>query len=239
MKVLLTNDDGITAPGIAALEEAVAAFATVWVVAPDRGYSGCGHQVTNHSPLSVTEISERHFRVNGTPADCARLGVVEIVPDVDWVLSGVNAGGNLGADIWMSGTVAATREATWLGKRSIALSQYIRSDRPRDWAKTAAMARRVIRELIERDCPSSHYWNVNFPDVDTPVEQIKIVDVFPEPKHLEVGYVKTHEGYAFQGDYRNRPRTAGSDVSVCFDDGDIAVACVSAIAMARVENDRS
>ena len=240
MHLLLTNDDGIDAPGLAALESAVAGFdfvQRVTVVAPDRGYSGCGHQVTNYSPLQVEETSPRHFKVFGTPADCTRLGLLQLASDVDVVLSGVNAGGNLGVDIYMSGTVAAIREAAWLGKPGIAISQYIRRDRERDWQKSAAMAARVFERLHPTVAAAASesvggvcdaFWNVNLPDVDTPAEETELVDAFPEPKHLGVDFVEQGDGsYRVESDYRNRPRTVGSDVSHCFG-GDISISRVPA-----------
>jgi 5'-nucleotidase len=176
-------------------------------------------------------MGDRRFKVDGTPADCARLGIRQLVDQIDWVISGVNAGGNLGVDLWMSGTVAAAREATWLGRRAISISQYMRRDRPRDWDKTAALTERVVRKLIESELPVDSHWNVNLPDVDTSVSDIEIVNAHPEPRHLEVDYIKTEDGYRYQGDYRQRPRSKGSDVAVCFDDGNIAVSLVTATAM--------
>ncbi|MBC7817459.1 MAG: 5'/3'-nucleotidase SurE, partial [Planctomycetaceae bacterium] len=122
MKFLLTNDDGIDAPGLRLLAEIAREFGEVIVVAPDGVRSGCGHQVTNDRPLALTNVRPGEFACDGTPADCARLGLKHIAADVDWVLSGVNDGGNLGIDVYMSGTVAAVREAVLLGKPGIALS---------------------------------------------------------------------------------------------------------------------
>jgi len=231
MHVLLTNDDGIDAPGIAALEMAVGELAKVTVVAPDRGYSGCGHQVTSHGGIRVEQIAPRHFKVSGTPADCTRLAITEIAPDIDWVLSGVNYGGNLGVDLWMSGTAAAAREAVWLGKPAIALSQYVRRDRERDWSKTQEIARRTIEALWRRKPSQGYFWNVNFPDVDTPSDQIEMIDAFPETRHMLVDFqcesTADAKVFTYNGDYRNRPQTPGSDVNVCFG-GAIAVSQVSA-----------
>lgn len=240
MHLLLTNDDGIDAPGLAALETAVARFDFVQrltVVAPDRGYSGCGHQVTNYSPLHVDETSARHFKVFGTPADCTRLALRHLAPDADLVLAGVNAGGNLGVDIYMSGTVAAIREAAWLGKPGIAISQYIRRDRERDWEKSADMAARVFERLHSVVSATDNggerggghaFWNVNLPDVDTSADETEIVEAFPEPLHLGVDFLDQGDGaYRVESDYRNRPRVVGSDVSVCFG-GAISISKISA-----------
>ena len=140
MHVLLTNDDGIDAPGLAALEGALSALATVSVVAPQQCYSGCGHRVTSHHAVRVEQLAERRFKVHGTPADCTRLALAELAPDVDWVVGGINDGGNLGVDVLMSGTVAAVREASWLGKPGIAISQFARRDRSRARHRAGAAA---------------------------------------------------------------------------------------------------
>ena len=92
MKLLLTNDDGIEAPGLCVLEQVAQEFGEVVVVAPDRHLSGCSHQVTTHQPLRITEQAANRFAVGGTPADCVRLGLLHVAPDADWVFSGVNDG---------------------------------------------------------------------------------------------------------------------------------------------------
>lgn len=219
MNFLLTNDDGIDAPGIAALESALQGIGTITVVAPNQGYSGCGHQVTR-GPIRVEKLDERRFKVFGTPADCARLGVTKLAPETQVVLSGINEGGNLGVDIYMSGTVAAVREAAWLGVPGIAFSQYIKAERPRNWEKSAAMARRVLEELRDQLEETTSFWNVNFPDVDTPVSQLRSISTFAEPKHMPVGFEEVAPGnFELRSDYRNRDRVSGSDVEVCFGGG--------------------
>ena len=112
MRILLTNDDGIDAPGLAALRDAAAVLGgDLVVVAPAECHSGCGHRVTTDRAIRVEELARGRFRVGGTPADCVRIAVAQLVPDAALVLSGINAGGNLGADVHHSGTVAAAREA--------------------------------------------------------------------------------------------------------------------------------
>lgn len=216
MNLLLTNDDGIDAPGIAALEAALDGFGTLTVAAPNEGYSGCGHQVTR-GPIRFEDVGERRFKVFGTPADCVRVGLTKLAPNTDVVLSGVNEGGNLGVDLYMSGTVAAVREAAWLGTPGIAFSQYVRADRTRDWEKTAAMTRRIFEELLGQLKETTHFWNVNFPDVDPPVTELKSISTFAEPNHMQVGFEEVEQNsFALRSDYRNRARIEGSDVEVCF-----------------------
>ena len=120
-RILVSNDDGIDAPGLQALREAAEQFGEVTVVAPEAGLSGCSHQVTTDQPLRISLRELGRFSINGMPADCVRVGLQHLQPDTAWVLSGINAGGNLGADVHYSGTVAAVREAVlhgWPGETS-------------------------------------------------------------------------------------------------------------------------
>lgn len=225
MHVLLTNDDGVDAPGLAALERAVQAFATTTIVAPHQGYSGCGHRVTNHEPIRVDRLDSNRFKVFGTPADCTRLGLRQFAPQADLVLAGVNDGANLGVDVYMSGTVAAVREAVWLGTPGIAFSQYVHQNRPRQWDRCESMVS-IVWERLKEDLagqPTPQLWNVNFPDVDRPVPELAILQAQLDPSHLHVDFAAvSDDAFAYRGDYRNRPHVTGSDVDVCFG-GDISV----------------
>lgn len=228
MHFLLTNDDGIEAPGLAALHAAFAKLGEVTIIAPNRGYSGCGHQVTYRETLQVEELGDRHFRVHGSPADCVRVGLTALARDVDIVLSGINEGGNMGVDVYMSGTVAAVREAVWLGTPGLAFSQYFRAERQRDWEKATQMALQTFESLRNR-IDSDSFWNANFPDVDTPAEELKIEETFVEPSHMPVGFErKDTTTFALLSDYRNRARSAGSDVEQTMGKGAISVSRVSA-----------
>src|SRR5215831_18514476 len=109
MRLLLTNDDGIDAPGLQALRTAAILLGDPVIVAPVEGLSGCSHRITTHRPMRVEERGLGRFAVEGTTADCVRVGLNGITPDAAWVLSGINAGVNLCADVWHSGTVAAVR----------------------------------------------------------------------------------------------------------------------------------
>ena len=214
------------------MRDAFAATHQVTIVAPDREYSGCGHQVTNHAAIRVESLGQRCFKVYGTPADCARVALTKLATDADWLLSGINDGGNMGVDLYMSGTVAAAREATWLGVPAIAFSQYSDRNRDRDWPKSTRMSERVWEYLHQGRTPSSappdHFWNVNLPDVDTAAEKLEICETFTEPLHLGVDFSQDSGQYRFQSDYRNRPRTEGSDVSVCFG-GHVAITRIRAV----------
>src|SRR4029453_7425247 len=121
--VVLTNDDGIHAPGLAALERALAELGDVYVVAPEREQSTCGHALTLHRPLRPHQLGERRFAVNGTPADCVNLAVLGFLPAPPvLIVSGINHGANLGEDVTYSGTIAAAMEGTILGVPSVAVS---------------------------------------------------------------------------------------------------------------------
>mgnify|MGYP003394915004 CR=1 FL=1 len=123
VKILLTNDDGVGAPGLVALEGIFSGDPIV--IAPDRHLSGCSHAVTTwQGSIRAEQRGPRLWAIEGTPADCVRLGLDRLAADADLVIAGINPGGNLGADIYYSGTVAAAREAAFHGKRGIAVSHY-------------------------------------------------------------------------------------------------------------------
>src|SRR5438876_445357 len=137
MRLILTNDDGISAPGLGALLAAAVRLGDPVVAAPTDALSGCSHRVTTSGPIHITQPEPGRYAVAGTPADCVRVALHTLAPDAAWVLSGINEGGNLGADVWHSGTVAAVREAVLHGWPGVALSQYHRRGRPIDWDRAA------------------------------------------------------------------------------------------------------
>jgi 5'-nucleotidase len=166
-RVLLTNDDGIDAPGIKVLEDAAATIAReVWVVAPEHDQSGVSHSISLHHPLRVSTRTSRKFGVSGTPGDCVAIAVQELLKDTppDLILSGVNRGSNLGVETVFSGTVGAAMAGMLLGVRSIALSQVFTSPNPIRWDTASALAPRVLRQLAEMEWPEGCCMNVNFPD---------------------------------------------------------------------------
>ena len=166
-RVLLTNDDGIDAPGIRVLEEAAATIAReVWVVAPEQDQSGVSHSISLHHPLRVSERSPRRFGVSGTPGDCVAVAVLQLMRDSPpaLILSGINAGSNLGVETVFSGTVGAAMTGMLLGFRSIALSQVFTRPHPIRWDTASALAPKVLRDLAQLDWPEGCCLNVNFPD---------------------------------------------------------------------------
>ncbi|MBM3488173.1 MAG: 5'/3'-nucleotidase SurE [Alphaproteobacteria bacterium] len=167
-RILVTNDDGIHAPGLKVLETIARTLSRdVWVVAPESEQSASGHSLTLTGPLRIRRISERRFAVNGTPTDSVLLAIKRIVrgkaPEL--VLSGVNSGGNLGEDITYSGTVAAAMEGTLLGIPAIALSQMRRSGHPIHWGTAAEHGAAIVERLCAAGFPRNVLINVNFPDV--------------------------------------------------------------------------
>lgn len=195
------------------------------MVAPSHACSGCGHQTTTDRELLLSCRVDGCYHVDGSPVDCIRLGLMSLELDVDWVLSGINDGANMGVDIFMSGTVAAVREAALLGKPAIALSQYRRGPAVRDWATTTRMTARVLEVLLRRPLPRGAFWNVNLPDVadaDAPA----IVSCPLDPHPLPVRYNRDEASYRYAGAYHQRRRTAGSDVDTCLS-GNIAISLVT------------
>ena len=164
MHILVTNDDGIQAPGILALAVALRELGQVTVVAPDRERSAVGHSLTLHSPLRVFELRDGFYAVDGTPTDCVNMGIHSLLPiRPDLVVSGVNHGPNLGDDITYSGTVAAAMEATLMGIPAIAVSLAI-FDHGGHFPAAAAVAVRVARQVMANGLPADTFLNVNVPN---------------------------------------------------------------------------
>lgn len=216
MKFLLTNDDGIDAPGLAALEEALRPLADCVVVAPDLHHSGCSHQATTHRPLTLSQHSDRRYSLDGTPVDCTRVGLVHLARDCEWVISGINAGGNLGADVYHSGTVAAAREAALLGGRGIAVSQYVRRELPIDWQLSARWTARVVANLVNFYLEPGIVWNVNLPHLEAGSAPPEVVFCQLDPHPLPVDFQVDGNRLLYYGRYQDRQRESGRDVERCF-----------------------
>lgn len=166
-RILVTNDDGIHAPGLKVLERIAKSLSPdVWVIAPESEHSGASHSLTLRRPLQINKISARKFAVSGTPSDCTLIAVNHIIKDrrPDIVLSGVNRGANLGEDVLYSGTVAAAMEGAMLGIPAIAFSQ-VRVKDKLHWETAAAFAPEVIRKLTSLAWPKGVLMSVNFPGV--------------------------------------------------------------------------
>lgn len=217
MRILLTNDDGIEAAGLEALAAAARSLGgDAVVVAPAEPHSGCGHRVTTGRPLVAEEVAPGRFRVHGTPADCVRLALAELAPDVGLVLSGINAGGNLGADIHHSGTVAAAREAALHGRAAVAASQYHRRGATIDWERSATWFERVLAVLWRRPAGVGEFWNVNLPDLEADVATPPVVECAVDPSPFALEYRLADGGWHYGASYHERPRVVGGDVATCF-----------------------
>ncbi len=172
--ILLTNDDGIRAPGLTYLAEALSGLGNLFVYAPDRQRSAVGHGVSLHHPLRVTEIQAGWYMIDGTPADCVILAVRKLLGcQPDLVVSGINPGANLGDDVTYSGTVAGAFEGMLLGIPAFSISCI--SSHPRSYEPTQRVASFVAEYILRAGLPQDVMLNVNVPDV--PVEELAGVAV--------------------------------------------------------------
>lgn len=186
MRILITNDDGIGAPGIYVLEKIAAALSDdIWIVAPAEEQSGAGHSLTLTRPVRLRKHAERRFSVTGTPTDAVTMALRKVLPEApDLILSGVNRGANLADDVTYSGTVSAAFEGALAGIRSIALSQvYSREDVGEEVSFDAAEAwgAQVLRPLVDMPFAPRTLINVNFPPL--PGDQVKGIRVVRQGFH--------------------------------------------------------
>ncbi len=226
-RILLTNDDGIRAPGLAALRRALSARWETWVVAPDREQSASSHALTLHDPLRLQSLEERVFAVSGTPTDCVLLsvrgvhGVMEPHPEL--IVAGINQGPNLGDDVTYSGTVAAAIEGALLGLPAIAFSNV--AWRPKYLEVSAELACRLLAVVMQHGIPRGTFLSVNIPDV--PLQEIRGMRVTHLGKRVYRDEILT------QTDPRGRPYYwIGGDPPVWVPDaesdfGAVSAGCVS------------
>ncbi len=183
MRILLTNDDGIYAPGLTVLEAIARKLSDdIWIVAPHEEQSGAGHSLTLSRPVRVRKHDDRRYSISGTPTDAVMMALGVVMGDAkpDLILSGVNRGANLAEDVTYSGTVSAAMEGTLAGYRSIALSQVYAREGMGDtvpFAAAEAWGERVLRPLIAADMPPRTLVNVNFPALaPDEVRGVKVVE---------------------------------------------------------------
>lgn len=214
MTLILTNDDGIDAPGIRALWQAVGGKGII--VAPQQPHSGCSHQVTSDRPIHIQRRSDQEFAIAGTPADCTRIALHHLDLNPKFVLSGINAGGNLGADVYVSGTVAAVREAVLHRVPGIAVSHFIRRAMAIDWQLAARWTAQVLDKLMHQPVEPGTFWNVNLPHLEpgSPDPEIVLCPLCTQP--LPAAYQLEGEYLRYVGEYPKRARDPGADVEVCF-----------------------
>lgn len=216
-RILVTNDDGIHAEGLVALEKIARTLSDdVWVVAPEQEQSGAGHSLTLHVPVRVRKIEAKRFAVSGTPTDCVLLALKQIIgKKVDLVLSGVNRGSNVGDDVTYSGTIAAAMEGTLLGVPSMAFSQLYndRENVPYDIA--VKYAPKLIAQLLAQGWPAQSLININFPKT-----KVKGVRVCPQGKRLvnvalsERADPRGRPYFWLGGDREDKAEKAGVDIDL-------------------------
>lgn len=219
MNILICNDDGIDAPGIQAMEELASEFGQPIVFAPAVQQSGRGHQVTVDGPIVVRQLEEFRFAIDGSPADCVRVAITEYGFEFGMALSGINSGGNLGVDVYMSGTAAAAREASYFGIDSIAVSQYRSRTHQEDWNRSSKLARRGIEFALGRKDAEDGFWNINLPcvtDISATGHEVPIRLCKLDRNPHRVAYERSANQLIYQGVYQNRPRDISSDVELCF-----------------------
>jgi 5'-nucleotidase len=238
MPMVLSNDDGVHAEGLATLHAVLIERSDCLIVAPSGPQSGVGHAVTTSQPMGIAELAPGRFGLDGTPADCARvalgsraafarseLGEVARAPDL-WLVSGINHGANLGMDTFISGTAAAAREAAILGFPAIAISQYVGKHRKPDWSVTADRARQVFEVLFERPPRRGAFWNVNLPHPADESSRHELVFCPLDPSPHAFEYEKRDGRLHWISDFHTRPRRKGHDVDVCMG-GQISITEIS------------
>ncbi len=198
MHLLVSNDDGVDAPGIRILAQALAALGKVTVVAPDRDRSGASNSLTLDQPIRVLELGEGRFRVAGTPTDCVHLALLGLLDsDPDIVVSGINNSSNLGDDVIYSGTVAAAMEGRYLGYPAVAVSLSSRDHNAVNYETAARAAVAIVRRLVSDPLPADTILNVNVPDV--PWDEVTGFEV------TRLGHRHRAEACIRQIDPRGRP----------------------------------
>lgn len=188
-RVLLTNDDGIDAPGIALLEKLVAPLVgELWVIAPRYEQSATSHALTIQTPLRVHHLGERRKAIAGTPTDATLLALRHVMKEPpDLVLSGINRGGNIGGDVLYSGTVGAAMEAALLGVPAIAFSQNRMAHQDPRWQTAEAHLVPVLQQILSQGWPRDVVINVNFPDVDP--DEVAGVKAVPQGRRKPGGHL--------------------------------------------------
>jgi 5'-nucleotidase len=223
MRILLSNDDGVHAPGLKILQNELKKLGTVYVVAPLEEKSTTGHSLTLHKPLRLIPMGKNFYGVSGSPADCVYLGIRQVIGGMpDLVISGPNRGANLGQDVYYSGTVSAAREACILGIPSMAVSlavdfKQMKSEAALHYASAAKMTLRILRGMKNFQLPKHTLLNLNVPDL--PLSKIKGIQLTRQGFRYYSGNIlrrKDHRGkdyYWVGGQYKGFKKEMGTD---CF-----------------------
>ena len=229
MRLLLTNDDGVEADGLQALYDSVrqclGKTVEIVVVAPDRGRSECSHSVTTGRALEIEQIRPHWMSVDGTPVDCVRAAFGIFEEKFDGVLSGVNAGANLGVDLLVSGTFAAAREAAMCGVPAMAVSHYRHPDIPRTWTHVPTWMAETIKEFCGKfqqvnqpsvGASNTLLWNVNLPAIHPEAGTPPLVRCEVDTEPMTRRAMLEGKQMRFDADFHARPRRQGRDVDRCF-----------------------
>lgn len=216
MKILVTNDDGIDAPGIHALEHALqqAGHETI-TIAPLHQHSECSHQINTHKKLKLEPLGKNRFSLNGSPADCVRIALYTQPDNIDLVCSGINQGGNMGVDVYYSGTIAAAREALIHGKPAIAFSNYFKRSEGIAWEHATQLVGSKFNEL-SKNLRLDHIININLPWDLKNWQHLQWKESHLEPSPLQLAFEEHEDGFTYSGVYPERTRQLGSDVDTCF-----------------------
>jgi len=235
MNILLTNDDGYDAPGIRAAYDALTGLGTVHVIAPKTECSACSHMITLGRPINVLRLDHARFgvthAVEGTPADCVRLGVTELIDEpIDLVVSGINRGANAGVDVFYSGTIAGAREGAILSIASIAVSHAVRADIDIDWTAASDITAHIIRNLIGEEPVGRAFVSVNLP-LPIPADarnRIRRVPLATQPMPMRFDKTECSDGsvdFGYRAPYWERDVQSPTDYST-IRDGSIAVTTI-------------
>jgi 5'-nucleotidase len=218
VNILVTNDDGIHSDGLLTLRARLLEVGPVMAVAPERPRSATGHSITLHKPLRIHQVRLPDggvgYSTNGTPSDCVVLGMIELQPKPDLVVSGINFGPNLGEDLTYSGTVSAAMEATMFDMPALAIS--VASYEVADYAYAAEFAAKLVRIVAERGLPPNTFLNINVPDL--PPDQIRGIAVTRQGRRRYEGRLEKRVDprkqpyYWLSGDLLDEKAEPGTDV---------------------------
>ncbi|MEO0392165.1 MAG: 5'/3'-nucleotidase SurE [Pseudomonadota bacterium] len=218
-RILVTNDDGIEAEGLACLARVASALSDdVWICAPANEASGVGHAITLHRPLRIRHLEAQRYTVDGTPTDCVLLAINDLLSDrkPDLVLSGVNHGSNIGDDVTYSGTIGAAMEATLLGVPAVAVSLEINDQDPR-WDTVEHHAPGVIAAMVNNPWPAATLYNLNFPDQrPDAVKPLRVVPHGTRKLGDDISHHRDPRGrsYTWIGPARRHAVESGQDTDV-------------------------
>jgi 5'-nucleotidase len=222
-KVLVTNDDGFDAPGIKVLADVLERDFDVTVIAPKTNQSYVSHKITVGSKLQLVEQRTGRYILDGSPADCVRVGLSVTVPDAALVFSGVNAGANLGSDVFYSGTVAAVREGVLAGRPGIAVSQYHRQGSSMNWSEVTERLQHALNSSLVIEIKPGEFLNINLPH---PCEHRDLYEVVERELDFSPHDIRfSYEGGTLVpcGVFSQRQRTMNGDIAGCLDEEKIVV----------------